>query len=133
MTTNVLGYLVKPATRTIELITCDGFGFREIAAKIESGSGYIDMIRLNSGGDVVYVDDEGRLNGAAEKFGKFWVRGSEGCALVVGNGLVLGTDDDGDTCTPGMTMDVFTRMVEWDKPADNDDDGSARMSFIHLG
>lgn len=128
-----IGFLVKPATREIIPLQFSGdLGFKQLAGAIESGSGYIDIIPVSEDGDVVYVDDEGRMNGAAEKFGQFWLVGTEGSALVVGNGILMGTDDAGDTCDPEMDLAEFTAMVKWERPEGNDDDGEPSITVIAL-
>lgn len=120
-----IGFLVKPNTRTIEALQFVGeCGFRQIAGAIASGSGYVDVIPVSEAGDVIYVDDEGRINGGIESRGRFWIRGSEGCACAVGNGLLFGTDVEGETIDPDMALDAFTAMVLWEQPADCDDDGT---------
>lgn len=131
---SVNAILVKPSGRTICITpdVKDYADFRTIARAIASRSGYIGAIFLGNG-DVIYVDDEGRINGTAERQGRFWVRGPVGVCIVIGNGLFLSVDDDGHSAAPILTIEEVVRMVEWEEPADCADDGKAHSpTFINL-
>ena len=69
----------------------------------------IDLVRINGEGDVIFVDDNGLLHGIP--FGMFVVTGNAGSAALAGYGLVLGTDTEGDTVEPKVTLDALRAMV----------------------
>lgn len=55
----------------------------------------------NSG---IFVDDEGMYNGTAE-LGGFIIEGEDGSLWpLLGNGLIVGCDDDGDACDANLQL-----------------------------
>lgn len=71
----------------------------------------IDVVRLNTVGDGIYVDDEGLLKSPSRD--SFWAMpelyGEE--TAWTGKGLVLGSDEKGDSTAPKITLDELKRIV----------------------
>ena len=82
---------IDATNRTVEEIDFEG-DFRAIQEKI--GVRCFDCIELNEQRDTLYVDDEGLLNGTQEFF---YVDGKGYCQTFAGNGLVLGTNSEGES------------------------------------
>jgi hypothetical protein len=73
------------------------------------GCSWIDVARLtNSTGDVIYVDDEGMLKDGNELFGH-----EEYYSPLAGIGIVLGTDNQGNTIAPTVTLEQLKNKVCW--------------------
>lgn len=62
----------------------------------------------DSTGDVLYVDEEGLLH---EPKPFFSIRGY--IQPLAGNGLVVGTDEEGDSVSPTITVEEVRKLVTW--------------------
>ena len=82
---------INAEERTVEEIDFDG-DYKKIQEKI--GCRCFTCVELNAKQDTLYIDDEGLINGT-ENF--FYVEGKGYCQPFAGNGLVLGTDNEGDS------------------------------------
>jgi hypothetical protein len=65
-----------------------------------------DVVRFNDKGDVVYVDDEGLL--CQPQF-FFTITGYP--TPLAGRGIVAGTDDEGETVAPTVTLEWVRKNV----------------------
>jgi hypothetical protein len=108
-------YLITPENQTVEAIEIDLGDYLNISRAI--GVDYFDIVHLNPYGDVVFVDDEGRLNGRATKDGLFWLTGDAATVELAGKGLVLGTNDEGESIAPTVSLPTVRAMVSFAKPA----------------
>lgn len=59
-------------------------------------------------GDCLYIDDEGLLK---EPIGAFTVKGFP--QVLSGHGLVVGTDEDGDSADVKLTLDELKEIAEF--------------------
>lgn len=99
-------YLIDPFTRTIEQVPYSGH--------------YSDIYRLTQCDtftvvglphhDALYIDDEGLL-GDITKQGFFEYAGYP--QPLAGRGLILGTDVEGDTTNPQLTLEEVQQAVKW--------------------
>lgn len=73
------------------------------------GCSWIDVARLdNPSRDVIYVDDEGLLLDENSFF-----RHEEYPEILAGIGVVLGTDDQGNSIEPSTTLDELREKIAW--------------------
>jgi hypothetical protein len=101
---NRYGFLIDPFARTITVEPYDG-DYRAIHQYIEAEC--FDAARLNREGDCVFVDDVGLLN-EPEYFFRFDDRDP-----YAGKGFVLGTDDEGESISPTLTLDELKARVRF--------------------
>lgn len=78
--------------------------FTDIHKHLGIEGGTFTLVRLNTYGDVMYVDDEGALKDNTIMF-------LNGHYPVYGKGLVMGSTHDGSDKAPHMTMDEVSKMV----------------------
>jgi hypothetical protein len=102
-------YLIDPKTETVEQVDYDG-NYRSIYKLLGIGNNPFTVVRLGPDRDVVFVDDEGLLNDPRYFF---FVSGYH--HPLAGRGLVLGTDADGDSISPAMTLDELRARVTFTK------------------
>lgn len=100
-------YLIDPITRTITEVDYSG-DYHQIYTFI--GCETFDMSRLNHAGDVVFVDDAGLLKPQPPE--NFFYHANYPEPLA-GRGLVLGTDEEGETVAPSVTYAELTEMIRW--------------------
>ena len=95
-------FLIDPHTNTITTVEYNG-DFREIYTLIRAPM--FDVVTIDKN-DAIFVDDEGlfRLNQAYFAY--------DGHQLA-GYGLVLGTDDEGDSIEPANTLEELTSRITW--------------------
>ncbi len=101
-------YLIDPAAKAVTEVDYDG-DYKSIYKLI--GADLFDTVRINRENDVIFVDDEGLLKPQAH----FWRYGHLGHDLC-GKGLVLGTDDDGDSISPKIALERVQSKVVWLAP-----------------
>ena len=105
-------YKIDAKERTIEQIDApasDSEGTVDLDFMLEQiGCRCFDAVRLDDG-DCIYVDDEGLLrSGIQPAFGL-----SSYNAPLVGNALVIGSDYEGNSKPPKITLDKLTDMIEF--------------------
>jgi hypothetical protein len=98
------GFLIDPAARSIAPWRYTG-DWRTIAPAIRIGQSPFTIVEIG-GGDVIYVDDDGLLK-PHDWF--FAIRG--GHQPFAGCGLVLGTDDQGETVSARIELHELKRRV----------------------
>jgi hypothetical protein len=98
------GYLIDPAARSIAPWLYNG-DWRTIAPAIHIGQSPFTIVEIGNG-DVIYVDDEGLLK-PLDWF--FAVKG--GHQPFAGCGLVLGSNDDGETVSASIALEELKRRV----------------------
>lgn len=108
-------YLIDPKEKKITEVNYGG-DWRTISQ--HCGCNTLDMVRLNDQHDSVYVDDEGLLNGAAERDGVFMLTfaspvGEPRCVPLAGKGLVLGHDSQGFNADCRMSLAELQAMVRF--------------------
>jgi hypothetical protein len=97
-------YLINPFKRTITEVDYPGDGEPDTIYKMLSTPEHevtvFDCARINDRGDGIYVDDEGLFK---ELTSFFHVSGYH--TPLCGCGLVLGTDAEGNSAPPTVTLD----------------------------
>lgn len=78
--------------------------FTEIHTHLGIEGGTFTLVRLNTYGDVMYVDDEGALKENTIMF-------LNGNYPVYGKGLIMGSKADGGDKAPHMTINEVGKMV----------------------
>lgn len=105
--------LINPIDRTITEVEYDG-NYKTIYTLI--GADNFDLAGLNNEGDGIFVDGEGLLKDDMDP--PFRVAHPdlvEPCFLV-GKGLVLGTDKDGESITPHITLAELKDVITFPTP-----------------
>lgn len=95
----IKGILIDAYKQEVREVEYDGL--QDIYAL--TACGCVDVIHLRND-DAVYVDDEGLINGTEVAFS------IEGRVLM-GNGLVCSTDDEGDDAPPKSTLAEINAKV----------------------
>lgn len=95
--------LIDPFTRTVTQVEWNGH-YKQIAELIDCQ--LYDVARINRNGDGIFVDDEGLLKGEQN----FFVFDGYPNPLA-GKGLLLGTDAEGNSITPHITLDEARRRT----------------------
>jgi hypothetical protein len=95
-------YFIDSANKTITDVEYDG-DYKNISKMI--GCDIFTVINLNEDGDALFIDDEGHLKDQDSQ-NYFWFDGYP--TMLAGNGLVLGTDVEGESIEP-------CRLIDWVK------------------
>ena len=95
-------YFIDSANKTITDVEYDG-DYRNISKML--GCDMFTVVNLNEDGDALFVDDEGYLKDQDNQ-NYFWFEGYP--TMLAGNGLVLGTDAEGESIEP-------CRLIDWVK------------------
>ena len=75
------------------------------------GCSMFDVVRIDNN-DVIFVDDEGLLTAKGDST-FFTLKSYEG--ILVGNGLLLGTNDEGESIDPTTTIEWLEDNVSFGK------------------
>jgi|TARA_R100000935_G_C2787784_1_gene144557 SAM-dependent methyltransferase len=94
--------LINPKEQTIKEVEYKG-DFKEIYSLVDCNT--FDCVYLDNV-EVLYVDDEG-LYVTDNRFFSINSR------VLAGNGLLLGSDAEGETIGTGLTLQMVKDMVEW--------------------
>lgn len=100
---------INPKTQTIREIEIPNNGDElnpAIYAILECQ--LFDVVRLEDG-DGIFVDDEGLLKDEPGPFFTLWGYPNP----IAGHGLVLGCDQDGNSCAPVVTAQELRDRVVW--------------------
>lgn len=103
--------LIDPRTKTLEGIELPD----DSRARMERiyallGCSYVDCVRLDTGRDAVFVDDEGLLGDlSAQRF--FWLEGTH--SPLAGAGVIMGADEEGETVAPTIALDEVAERLHW--------------------
>lgn len=99
-------FLIDPFTCTIKEVDYSG-SYKHIYQLIDCEC--FDVVRINDKGDGIFVDDEGLLH---DKPQAYFI-----CAPypnpLAGKGLVLGTDGEGESISPKITIEELEQRVFW--------------------
>lgn len=99
-------FLIDSTARTITPIEVGDF--RDLQKKIGCDLFCVGSTLPN--GDTLFVDDEGLLNGT--KHGFLW-----GGQLLMGNGVLLGSDDEGESVDVKTHINTISRIVSFPPPS----------------
>lgn len=103
--------LINAKNQTVSTVTLpDDDCARADAIRAHLGCLMFDIVRLATGNDAVLVDDEGLLGDLhAQSF--FILKGYP--SPLAGNGLVMGADDEGESCDPVISESAVRDMVRF--------------------
>lgn len=108
--------LIDAKARTITEVEHDG-NYRQLYTLLSGDEpGKVELftaVQINDQGDTLYVDDEGLLK-PQEHFFR-WTNYDHPFA---GNGVILGTDDDGNSTAPHIPLDVVKAAITFHSAAD---------------
>jgi len=93
--------LIDPAGETLVTEVEVGSDYREIYKQL--GCECFTTVRLGPR-DTMYVDDEGLLNGSAQRIGGFQLKGYP--QPIVGRGLILGYTPNGESASTSFTVET---------------------------
>ena len=99
-------YLIDPKEQTITQIEHDNSDYKNISKTI--GCQYFTTVVLNEHDDTIYLDDEGLLYMDIKYM--FQIDNNENFCYA-GKGLVLGTDEEGESCEPTITLEELKQRV----------------------
>ena len=102
---DVKAILIDAAARDIRAVDYDG-----LADLQKMVGGYIEVAKMWSSGDTLFVDEEGKRKGHLVGFML-----PDRRDIFVGNGVVVGRelDDTAETAAPGLTVAMLIDMVQW--------------------
>lgn len=98
-------FLIDPKAQRITEVEYDG-DYRSIYKSLDCVR--FDVVEINAEKDCVFIDDEGLMSEDAYFFG---VQGFPN--PLAGKGLVLGTDDEGDSIEPTIGMEDLLDIVSF--------------------
>lgn len=104
-------YLIDPHQQTVTAVDYDGS--LHGAYKL-MGVDLITTLYINNERDCIYLDDEG-LFVDADRQAYFWWDGYP--QLLAGRGLVVGTDQMGETVAPVCSLEFVQSKVRWQPKA----------------
>ena len=96
-------FLIDPKAQTITEVSYSG-AYTEIYKHIEAD--LFDVVTVNREGDGIFVDDEGLL-----KEQEFFFLHKGYPSPLAGRGLVLGTNREGESVSPKMTIEDLRNDV----------------------
>ena len=76
----------------------------------------LDHCRINSEGDMIFVNDVGLLDNTAIKDGYFYVQLPSTWIMLVGEALYWGTDYRGENASPHNTLEQVENIISWSQP-----------------
>jgi hypothetical protein len=113
-------YLIDPFQQTVTNVELAGAEnprkhLRDIYALLNCE--LIDAVTISEQGDAVLVDDEGLLKDMNSQ--RFFQLGNEldGCMLLAGRAIVVGTNSYGNSVNPAFTIDELRTKVTWPEHA----------------
>lgn len=98
---------IDSGNKTITLIDLDK-GLQPIYDAIGNGCGCFTCPIEFENGDVMYVDDEGLYNTF-----EGGIMMPDWAYPIVGNVLIVGTDDEGNTVDCNTTVEEITPLIQW--------------------
>jgi hypothetical protein len=97
-------YLIDPAECAIKQVTYNG-DYKQISEHL--GCDYFDCVRL-ANDDSIFVDDEGLL-----KDGQHYFAHADYPSPLAGRGLVLGTNAEGESISPQVSLEELSKQIRW--------------------
>lgn len=104
-------YLIDPTTNTTSEVDYNG-DYKQIYTLIGPGVHTFTTVMINEQQDTIFVDDEGFLY--PKSLG--WFRVASYHQLLAGKGLVLGTDEEGDSIEPTITLEELKEQISFECP-----------------
>ena len=100
----MLAFLINPENETITAVEYTG-DYKNIYTHIEADC--FDCVRINDRGDTIFVDD----NGLYKNNAFFQLKGY--LQPLSGRGLVLGTDEEGESVEPQITYEELQSQISF--------------------
>jgi hypothetical protein len=104
-------YLIDPTTKSISEVDFNG-DYRQIYTLIGPGVTTFTTVMINDERDTIFLDDEGFLH--SKNLG--WFRTAGYHQLLAGKGLVLGTNDEGDSTEPSISLEELKNSISFEGP-----------------
>jgi len=98
-------YLIDPFKKKIEQVIFNG-DYKSIYKFVECRA--FDVVRVYTNEDVIYVDDEGLF----VETQNFFIHRNYPTPLA-GKGLVLGSNEEGDSVAPKTKIDQLEKDIAW--------------------
>jgi hypothetical protein len=95
-------FLINPFEKSINEVDYSG-DYQDIYKLIDAE--LFDVVYID-GNNCIYVDDEGLFKNEQSFF-------QVGYAMLAGRGLVLGTDDEGDSISPEIALEELRKQVKF--------------------
>ena len=70
-------------------------------------------VTFNEEEDTIFIDDEGMINGKEQAFFRVVGTPSGDSYPLVGKGLVLGTNEDGESVEPKVTLEKLRKQIQF--------------------
>jgi hypothetical protein len=122
----MFGYLINPVTKTIDIVQIekDKNGGSLKSVKEYLGCDYVDLAGFNNGSPEIdfdlWIDDEGLLKENQQSF--FYITHPDGAAyghrFFAGKGIVLASDNEGESISPTVNYNFLKNVVIWEMPSD---------------
>jgi hypothetical protein len=110
---HVKAILIDAVNRVVREVEVPAEGLKEVYALLGEGTtlvtGAVYLREDEEGSDLLLVDDEGLLN--PDKSAGFLYKGAP--QPYVGSGIIMGGNEDGETCSVKMDMEVVREAVSW--------------------
>lgn len=104
-------FIIDPFSKTVTESKYCG-DYRELYTLIDCDT--FTAVGVNGEGDTLFLDDEGLINGKPQQFFA-WLGYANPLA---GKAVVLGTDNEGDSISPTLTLDDVRSNIVWLKPVE---------------
>lgn len=104
-------FIIDPLSRAVTESQYCG-DYRELYAMIDCDT--FTAVGVNADGDSLFLDDEGLINGKPQQFFA-WLGYANPLA---GKAVVLGTDGEGDSVSPTITLDEVRSNIVWLDPVE---------------
>lgn len=102
----MIAYLIDPGAQEVREVEYNG-DYKHIYRLIDCQC--FDVVRVNNHGDGIFLDDEGYItNGIKSTF--MWLGINH---VLVGKGLLLGVDNQGESVSPRMSLEAVRNSVVW--------------------
>lgn len=101
-------FLIDPFTETVAKVAYDG-DYRTVTRLIDCQT--LDAVRIDRKGNTIFVDDEGLVSDKPVQ--GMWSYMGENTVQLAGRGLVLGTDGEGESASPTITLEAVASRIVW--------------------
>lgn len=100
------GIMIDPEKQVIEVIDYSG-DYTDIYTWLDCR--YFDCVVINKHSDAIFIDEEWHLRNTPIH-GFMWLGYPN---MLIGKGLILGCDDEGESKDPHITIDEVAAHVVW--------------------
>ena len=103
-------FLIDPYEATIKEVQYKG-DYNEIYDLIDAE--IFTCVSFNEEEDNIFIDDEGMINGKDQAFFRVIDTPAGDTYPLIGKGLVLGTNEDGESVEPKITLEQLKKQVQF--------------------